>query len=146
MPTARSPRQRALDGVPSTPSCPKAASLKGGRPHSQPSPEQGTGDNGRWSPWSLIPERPNAGGCCRCGDLAAATFCSSLTNVSLRSQAEKPPGLELGAAQGSRARAVILLQLGDTPPAFSTEVYSHTLLHTTFLTLKERRRGSLSPL
>lgn len=61
MPTDRSPRQRATDGLPSTPSCPKAAWLKGGRPHSQPSPEQGREDNGRWSPWSLIPERPNAG-------------------------------------------------------------------------------------
>lgn len=36
MPTAPSPRQRAMDGVPSTPSCPKAAVLKGGRPHSHP--------------------------------------------------------------------------------------------------------------
>lgn len=61
MPTDRSPRQRATDGMPSTPSCPKAARLKGGRPHSQPSSEQGREDNGRWSPWSLIPERPSAG-------------------------------------------------------------------------------------
>lgn len=62
MPIAPSPRQRVRDGVPSTPTGPKAALLKGGRPHSQPSPEQGREDNGRWSPWSLIPERPNAGG------------------------------------------------------------------------------------
>lgn len=87
MPTAWSPRQQARDGVPSTPSCPKAALLKGGRLHSQPFPEQGREDNGRWSPWSLIPERPKAGaeGCCRWENLSASAFCSNPTHLSLES-------------------------------------------------------------
>lgn len=67
MPIARSPRQRARDGVPSAPSGPKAALLKGARPHSHPSQEQGREDNGRWSPWSLISERPSTGGMMQMG-------------------------------------------------------------------------------
>lgn len=61
---ARSPRQRARDGVPSAPLLPRSCILERGRPSSCALPEQGREDNGRrrdLSPWSLLSkmlERP----------------------------------------------------------------------------------------
>lgn len=55
---ARSPRQRARDGVPSTPLLPRSCILERGRPSSCALPEQGREDNGHrrdLSPWSLLP-------------------------------------------------------------------------------------------
>lgn len=98
MPIAPSPRQPVRDGVPSTPTGPKAALLKGGRPHSQNRAGRtiADGHHGASSPRGPMQ-----------GDDADGRICllqhSTLTPLP-KELGRKPLGLELG----SRAKALTI--------------------------------------
>lgn len=129
MPIAPSPRQRVKDGVPSTPTGPKAALLKGGRPHSQPSPEQGRETMADGHHGASSPRGPMQ------GDDADGRICvlqhSTLAPLP-KELGRKPLGLELGR----RAKALSIpstwsyLSLlhstqSTTPTHWSPRCFSH---------------------